>query len=201
MGGWFGMSLENVKTRVLEEAKAKAEGILAEATAQARRLLDDGKAADERAGQDAARDARLRLEREAVREVERIQHDNRLHILSAKNKAIDEVFTRVKAKLSALSDAESLDLIGAWLSALPADVGGTLRVNPRDEGKFFSGLDRLNAGRFGAGRFTGVVADPKVASGAIVDGPDFSVDCTIDRRLDELRETSAGDLARTLFGA
>ncbi len=195
------MSLENVKTRVLEEAKAKAEQILAEAAARAKRLLDDGRAADERAGQDAARDARLRLEREAVREIERIQHDNRLQILSAKNRAIDEVFTRVKARLAGMSDTETLDLIGAWLSALPADVGGALRVNPKDEGRFFSGLDRLNSGRYGNGRFTGVIADPKVASGAIVDGPDFSVDCTVDRRLDELRETSAGDLARTLFGA
>jgi vacuolar-type H+-ATPase subunit E/Vma4 len=195
------MSLENVKTRVLEEAGAKAERILEDATAAARRLLDDGKAADDRAGQDAARDARLRLERESVREIERIQHDNRLQILSAKNKAIDEVFARVNEKLATLSDADSLDLLGKWLSALPVDAGGVLRVNPKDEAKFVSGLDRLNSGRSGAGRFTGVVADPKVASGAIVDGPDYAVDCTMARRLAELRESSAGDLARTLFGA
>ncbi len=195
------MSLDNVKTKVLDEAKAKADQLLAEATARAERILADGKAADERAGQDAARDARLRLERESVREIERIQHDNRLQILSAKNKAIDEVFARVKDRLAGMSDAESLELVGKWLGALPADVGGTLRVNPKDEGKFFSGLDRLNAGRYGAGRFTKVVPDPKVASGAIVDGPEYAIDCTIDRRLGELRETAAGDLARTLFGA
>lgn len=195
------MSLENVKTRVLEEAKARAAKILEEATAQAKRILDDGKAADDRAGQEQLRDARLRLERETVRELERIQHDNRLQILAAKNKALDEVFSRVKDKLITLSDGEVLDLVGGWLAALPADVGGTLRVNPKDEARFSAGLDRLNAGRSGAGRFTAVVTDAKVASGAVVDGADFTVDCTLDRRLDELRESSAGELARTLFGA
>ncbi len=195
------MSLENVKTKVLEEAKAGAEKLLEEATAEARRLLDEGRAADDRAGQEALRDARLRLERETVREVERIRHDNRLRILAAKNRAIDEVFKRVKDRLAAMPDAESLDLVGKWLSALPADAGGVLRVNPRDEQRFTGGLDRLNGGRSGAGRFTGVAADPKVASGAVVDGADYSMDCTVDRRLDELRESAAGDLARTLFGA
>lgn len=195
------MSLENVKTKVLEEAKAKAEQLLAEATAKAERLLDDGKAADERAGQEATRDARLRLERESIREIERIQHDNRLQILSAKNKAIDEVFKRVRDRLASMSDSDYLDLVGKWLGALPADVGGVLRVNPKDEGKFTSGLDRLNSGRSGDGRFTGVVTDPKVASGAVVDGPDYTIDCTLERRLGELRETAAGDLARALFGA
>lgn len=195
------MSLENVKTRVLEEAKAKAEKLLEEATAQAKRILDDGKAADDRAGQDLLRDARLRLERETVREIERIQHDNRLQILSAKNKAIDEVFRRVQEKTAALSDDGLLGLVGKWLAALPADVGGTLRVNPKDEARFAAGLERLNAGRYGDGRFTAVVADAKVPSGALVDGRDYSIDCTLDRRLGELREGSAGELARTLFGA
>ncbi len=195
------MSLDTMKTKVLEDAAAKAERLLADATAGAERLLADGKAADGRAGQDAERDARLRLERESIREVERTQHDNRLQILSAKNRAIDEVFSRVRAKLAGMTAGDTTEMIGKWLRALPADVGGVLRVNPKDEDAFTAGLDRLNTGRYGSGRFTGIVADPKVASGAIVDGKEFSIDCTIDRRLDELRETSVGDLARTLFGA
>ncbi len=195
------MSLDRVKTTVLQEAKARAGKKLEDATKEAERLLAEGKAADERAGTDATRDARLRLDRETTRELERIQHENRLHILSAKNKAIDEVFRRVKDKLASMGSDEYLSLVGAWLDALPADVGGVLRVNPKDEAKFAAGLERLNRNRSGNGAFTKVVADAKVASGAVVDGPDYNIDCTIGRRLDELRETSAGDLARVLFGA
>lgn len=195
------MSLESVKTKVLDEAKSRAAQKLDEVKAEAERILSEGRTADERAGAEATRDAKLRLERETTRELERIGHDNRLQILSAKNKAIDEVFKRVRDKIAAMSDSDYLDLVGTWLGALPAEVGGVLHVNPKDEAMFNAGLITLNRNRSGSGQFTGVVADAKVNSGAVVDGPDFNVDCTMDRRLEELRETAVGDLARVLFGA
>lgn len=195
------MSLESVKTKVLDEAKSRAAQQLDEVKAEAERILSEGHAADERSGAEATRDAKLRLERETTRELERIGYENRLQILSAKNKAIDEVFKRVRDKIAAMSDSDYLDLVGTWLGALPADVGGVLRVNPKDEAMFNAGLITLNRSRSGSGQFTGVAADAKVNSGVVVDGPDFNVDCTMDRRLEELRETAVGDLARVLFGA
>lgn len=195
------MSLETIKSTVLDEAKARVDKLLAEARGEADHVLAEGRAADERSGAEVLRDAKLRLDRETVRELERIQHDNRLQILSAKNKAIDEVFKRVTDKVASLPDDEYLDLVGSWLKALPADAGGELRVNPKDEQKFSASLDALNASRQGAGKFAKVTADPKVSGGAVVNGPDYNIDCTIERRLLELRETSAGDLARVLFGA
>lgn len=195
------MSLDKVKTTVLDAAKARADKLLAEARQEAERIRADGRAADERAGLEVVRDARLRLERETTRELERIQAENRLQILSAKNQAIGEVFKRVQDRLSAMSDDDYVGMIAGWLTALPADAGGVLRVNPKDEGKFADRLDKLNQGRDGGGKFTRVEADPKVVSGAVVDGPQYTIDCTIGRRLGELRETTAGDLARVLFGA
>lgn len=195
------MSLESVKTKVLEEAKARAAAKLDEVKAEVERILTEGKAADERVGAETTRDAKLRLERETNRELERIQHDNRLQILSAKNKALDEVFKRVHHKLACLSEGEYMDLVGSWLDKLPAGVGGMLRVNPRDVDKFTANLATLNRSRSGDGVFTGVTGDHKVPNGAVVDGPDYNIDCTISRRLMELRDSSAGDLAKVLFGA
>lgn len=195
------MSLESVKTRVLEEAKAKAAAKLDEVKAEVERILTEGRAADERVGAETTRDAKLRLERETNRELERIQHDNRLQILSAKNKALDEVFRRVHHKLAGISDDEYMTLIGSWLDKLPANVGGELRVNPRDVEKFNANLATLNRGRSGDGVFTGVTGDHKVPNGAVIDGPDYTIDCTISRKLIELRDSSAGELARVLFGA
>lgn len=195
------MSVESVKTKVLEEAGARAAAGMTEAKAETERILSEGKAADERVGTEMIRDAKLRLERETNRELERIQHDNRLQILSAKNKAIDEVFRRVGQKLAEMSGDDYMELVGSWLDKLPAGVGGTLRVNPRDVDKFTARLSGLNRTRSGDGVFTSVIADPKVANGAVVDGPDYNIDCTIARRLIELRESSAGELARVLFGA
>lgn len=195
------MSLDRVKTTVLEEARARAAEITANAKREADQILADGRAHDERVGGEAVRDARIRFERETVRELERIQHDNRLQILSAKNTAIDEVFRRIGDKLKAMSSDEYLGMVGKWLDALPADVGGELRVNPKDADVFKAGLDRLNKSRSGEGVFTSVATDPKVLSGAVVNGPDYTIDCTVERRIAELRETAAGELARVLFGA
>lgn len=195
------MSLDRVKTKVLEEAQARAAKLMENASATAERILAEGRAADERNGAEVVRDAKLRLDRETLRELERIQYDNRLAILSAKNKAIDEVFKLVREKLAGMSESELIGMVEKWLGALPSDIGGVLKVNPRDVAKFSSNLDDLNRGRYGGGRFTEVVGDAKVANGAVVVGPDYNIDCTIDRRLNELRETSSGDLARVLFGA
>ena len=195
------MSLDRVKTTVWEEAKTRAGIRLDEARKEAERILAEGRAADERTGSEAVRDAQLRVERETNRELERLQHDNRLQILSAKNKVIDEVFKRVSDKLASMPDDDYVALVGKWLNALPEDVGGVLRVNPKDETKFIAGLDALNRTRTVKGEFSKVVTDAKVPNGAVVDGPDYAIDCTIDRRLSELRESSAGELAKALFGA
>lgn len=195
------MSLDTIKTTILAEAKKRAERKLAEAGQEAERIIADGKAAAQRQADDAARDASLRLERETNRELERIQYENRLQILSAKNKAIDEVFKRIRDKMASLDDDEYIAMIGKWLSVVPADASGVLRVNPKDERKFVDRLADLNRTRQPEGQFKGIIADPKVPNGALLDGPDYNIDCTIDRRLTELRDTAAGDLARVLFGA
>lgn len=195
------MSLDNVKAAVIGQAKAEADKLLQEANAVVERMLADSRAADERTAADAVRDAKLRLERDTVRQLESIQHDNRIEILSAKNKAIDEVFKRVNDKLISLSDADYIGLVSKWLGALPQDGGGQLHVNPADVAKFESVLGSLNSGRSESGKFTGVTADAAVRNGAVVVGAYYTVDCTLATRLNEMRETAAGELAKVLFGA
>ena len=195
------MSLERVKNTVIDAARAKAGALLADAEKESGRLVSEGVAANERRAADAVRDAKLRFERETNRELERLQYENRLAVLAAKNTAIAEVFKRVKDALSAMSDDEYVGMVGKWLSALPAEAGGSLRVNPKDADKFSARLSELNKGRKGQGKFDKIEADPRVASGAVVEGDDFAVDCTVERRIEELRETAVGDLAKVLFHA
>lgn len=195
------MSLEKVKDTVIEAARSKAGELMAKAGLEAERVSAEHRAAYERKAAETIREAKLRFERETVRELERIQYENRLETLGAKNAAIGEVFKRVRDTLAAMPEAEYVGMVGKWLRALPADVGGVLRVNPKDVDKFASRLADMNKGRKGAGKFDKVEADPKVHAGAILDGPDFTIDCTVERRLDALRETAVGDLAKALFGA
>ncbi|MDR1518825.1 MAG: hypothetical protein LBU23_01605 [Planctomycetota bacterium] len=195
------MSLDKVKATVLEEARARAAEKVGKAAKEAEAILAAGKAEDERLSAEALREANLRLDREINRERERLQHDNRLQVLAAKNKVIDEIFRKVRDRIASFSEAQYLDMVGAWLRALPPEVGGELRVNSGDVGKFRENLAEFNRGRSGSGVFSAVAADAGVASGAVVAGADYHVDCTAGRRLEELRETAVGDLARKLFGA
>ena len=195
------MSLDRVKETVVDAAKAKAEAILSDARKEVERLVADNKAANDRKVAETIRDAKVKFERETMRELERLQYENRLEILAAKNAAIGEVFKRVNGTLSTLNDDDYVSMVGKWLSALPEEVGGSLRVNPKDEGKFASRLAELNKGRKGSGKFSAVVADSKVSSRALVEGPDYTIDCTLERRLAELRETAVGNLAKALFGS
>ncbi|MDR3210718.1 MAG: hypothetical protein LBU79_02230 [Planctomycetota bacterium] len=195
------MSVEAVRDKVLAAARAKAGELAAAADREAESIALEAKTAAERRAADLVRETRLRLERETQREVERLQYENRLAILAAKNKAIAEVFRRVEASIAKLPEDDYVGRVADWLSALPPEAGGVLRVNPADAGKFTPRLDRLNKGRKGAGRFTAVQGDPVVVNGAILDGTDFSVDCTFGRRLESLRESALADLAKELFAA
>ncbi len=194
------MSLDNVKTTVLEEAKKRAGKLLEDAKAEAERILSDAKAADERARAEAVREVKLRLDRDSARELERCQHDNRLHVLAAKNHAMEEVFKKVSGRLRGMGETERVEMVGKWLAELPADVGGVLKVKPEMVAAYTANLDKLNQSRTGKGRFTAVEGDPKVLSGAVLESDAYHIDCSFHRRIHELRETAAGDLAKVLFG-
>lgn len=193
------MSLDRVKEAVLAKAKAEAERIAADADKAVERAREEFRKSDAAMRADALRDCDLRLARETSRQVERERHQGRLRVLTAKNEIIEGVFGKLRQELEALPPEKYLDLVAGWLRGLPAGSGGGLRVNPKDEQLFAGGLDKLNAGRSGADLFTGVKGDSSVTWGALVDGADFTVDCTVDRKLAELRESS-GELARLVFG-
>ena len=193
------MSLESMKDTVIETARAKAEVILADAGKEAEALLAATKVQNDRTTTETLRDVKLRLDRETNRELERLRSANRLAVLAAKNSAIATVFAQVKDAIAGMSDDEYVDMVGQWLTALPSGTGGVLRVNPKDVAKFETRLASLNKSRADSGKFDKVVADAGVESGAVVESADFTIDCSVGRRLEELRETSVGDVAAILF--
>ncbi|HRU04643.1 MAG TPA: V-type ATP synthase subunit E family protein [Candidatus Brocadiia bacterium] len=196
------MSVERVRQAVMAQAEAEAAKILAEAKAEAEARARRAREAGEAALEEAKRAAEASAAREKARQLSRVRHEGRLRVLAARNEKIDEVFRRAAEMLLALPEAEYLGVMEAWLRALPAGSGGVLRVAPKDV-KRFSGafLSKVNAARGEQGQFTGVEADPSVAGGFVVEGESFTANCTLARRLAELRESAAGDVAKELFGS
>jgi len=196
------MSFEKLEAAVIAEAEAEAAKIVETARRETEALLARSREEGERAFEEAARQAETAAARETARQLGLARHEGRLEVLQAKNLVVDEVFRRAAERVTALSDADYLDLMGVWLTALPGEVGGTLRVSHRDEQRFTNAfLERVNAGRSESGRFTGVETDSRITGGFVVAGDTYTVDSTIENRMNELRESLAGELAGELFGS
>lgn len=196
------MSFEKIGAAVIAEANVKAQEIIDEAqkerdTALARFREESAKKLEE---------AKAQAETAAVRETSRLKglarHEGRLDVLKVKNQILTDIFTEAVDKVLSLPESEYAELMATWVKRLSLDIGGTLRVSPRDSKLFTPDfLKRLNSGRASSGVFTGVVPDASITGGFVVDGSDFMVNVTIERKINELRESLSGDLAKELFGS
>jgi len=196
------MSFERLEAAVIAEAKAEAAKIVESARAEAGALLARARADQERAFEDAVRQAETAQTRETARQTGLAGHEGRLAVLEAKNRLIDEVFGKAKERIRTLPDAEYMALMADWLKALPDDAGGTVMVNPSDEKRFTKAfLDGVNASRPAGGKYSGVATDARISGGFLVAGESFTIDATLDNRMSDLRESLAGDIARELFGS
>ncbi len=195
------MSIEKVESHVMAQAETEAKKIVEEARREGQALLAKRRAEAERDVRDAVREAEARGARETARQLGRARHDGRLEVLEAKNAVLDEVFRKVQEAIQSMPDEQYLNLLASWLKDLAAETGGTLRASARDASRFPGNfLEKVNAGRPESGRFASIVADPAVTGGFIIEGADFTVDLTIERKLHELRESLSGELAKELFG-
>jgi V/A-type H+-transporting ATPase subunit E len=195
------MAFEKVEEAVLAEAASAAAATVAEAKRRQEEELARLREECEAAHAEALAEAAARSARETARQAGKARHAGRLEVLAAKNAVLDEVFRRAEKTLRELPEAEYMGVIRAWLDALPKDTGGELRVSQADAARFSDRfLAAVNAGRSEKGRIRGVRVDAAVKGGFVLEGEDFSIDQTIERRIESLRGQMAGELAKGLFG-
>jgi V/A-type H+-transporting ATPase subunit E len=196
------MSFEKIQTVIISEAESEAKRIIDEARQETDAMLSRVREENERTFEEAARQAEAAASRETSRQVGLARHEGRLQVLDAKNRVIDEVFRKAAERIQSLPEQEYLALMADWLKALPSEVGGVLRVSPRDVSRFSKAfLEGINKDRPESGRFTGAEADPQVAGGFVVIGENYTMNATIENKITDLRESLAGDLAKELFGS
>jgi V/A-type H+-transporting ATPase subunit E len=196
------MSFEKIQAVITSEAESEGKRVLDEARQETDAMLSRAREENERIYEEAARQAEATASRETSRQIGLARHEGRLQVLDAKNRVIDEVFRKAAERIQSLPDQEYLALMIDWLKALSPEVGGVLRVSPRDANRFSKEfLEGINKERSQRGRFTGVEADSQVSGGFVVIGDNYTVNATIDNKITDLRETLAGDLAKELFGS
>jgi V/A-type H+/Na+-transporting ATPase subunit E len=196
------MSFEKVEAVIIAEAEAEAKRILDKAGEEKGAVLAQNSDTCSQTFENNIHRAQAAEDAETARQLGLARHEGRLEVLHAKNSMIDEVFQIAAEKIRSLPAADYLDMLAAWLKALPAEVGGILKVSKRDY-ELLSGdfMKKINASRTGSGKFTAVEPDRRVEGGFIVEGADFSIDSTIASKLKELRENLSGEIARELFGS
>lgn len=196
------MSFEKIEAVIIAEAKAEAKKIIDSEREKSAAFFERSREENEKVFEEAVRLAEAAALRETARQVGLARHEGRLEVLHTKNRVLDEVFQKAVEKMLSLPDEEYLKLMAVWLKDLPAEIGGTIEVSPRDQKRFSKEfLDSVNAGRAKSGRFTSVSADAQINGGFRVVGETYSVDSTIENKVNELRESLAGELAKELFGS
>ncbi len=196
------MSFERIEAVIIAEAEADAKRIIEEARGESEKTLAEARRERERLFEEAVSHAEAAAERETAREVGLARHEGRLQALDAKNRMLDGIFHKAAERIQSVSDKEYLDLMIEWLNALPPEIGGSLRVGPRDKDRFSPEfIELVNRSRPETGKFTAVEVDSRIMGGFVVIGEYYTINATIDNRVNELRETLAGNLARELFGS
>jgi len=194
------MSFEKVESAVIAEARADAGKILAVARGECDELLARVREENRKALEEAIHQEEAATARETARQLGVARHDGRLEVLNAKNLVIDDIFNRVTEKLRSMNMHEYRDLLDGWIHSLSPEIGGVIRVSPKDTGLFDDAfMKRINDSRTRGGTFTAVNPDGRINGGFIIQGDTYTVDFTLDRILKELRESIAGDLAKELF--
>ena len=183
-------------------AEAVIEKIIARATAEAEKIIADGKAAADKRASEAASAANA--EKEAIiasgkaaadairyREKLKAELDVRKNTLGEKRALLDRVYSAVREKLSALPEGEKAELY-AKLAASFA-MGESVKVYASPDMRAFA---EANASRWG-GAFAGEI---KGSGRVLLSGERCDADLSVDAIVADLRERTESDAARILFG-
>lgn len=190
--------LEKIVARMESDTRAECDALAANAAENAAAILRDCQAQADAAARDSA-------QRAAAQAAEHLEHLNgssqlacRQRVLAAKQDLIDEAFARAARALTALPQAEYIDL----LATLAAENGSG------DEELLLSAADRAAVGaavveaanRKKAGAAFRLSEETRDTGGGLVLRRDrLELNCSFTERLRQLRQEESSAVAKLLF--
>ena len=190
--------LEKIVARMESDTRAECDALAASAAENAAAILRDCQAQADA----AARDSRQRAAAQAAEHLEHLNGSSQLacrqRVLAAKQALIDEAFVRAAKALTALPQAEYIDL----LATLAAENGSG------DEELLLSAADRDAVGavvveaanRKRAGAAFRLSAETRDTGGGLVLRRDrVELNCSFAEKLRQLRQEESSAVAKLLF--
>lgn len=188
------MSIESITKRIADEAKAVADAVVAEAESQKKDILADARMkADE-----ILADAKARAEKDSKILVERRESvaglESRKMQLQAKQEVISESFDKALEKMLAMDESAYIDFLGSQLKAFEKQ-DGEIMLNAADKKKYGAKLAKL------VEKSNIKLSDDeaKIKGGFILKQGDITINCSIEKLLEDKKEEIMGEIAHKLF--
>jgi V/A-type H+-transporting ATPase subunit E len=189
------MGIEEIKKKIIEDAREEKKRILAEARKKASQIVEEGK----KSAEEQRKEIISRAQREAEMEKSRIitieNLESRKKVLSAKQEVIQKVFIRAMYMLSNLDDYQELmeNLICA-----AAKGGEEIIISSEDK-------KRLNEDFFH--RVNARLGDPlriseetrNIAGGFVLRTGDIEINESFDEKIETLRDDMESQIAQIVF--
>lgn len=196
------MGLEEIKEKVLGEAKEKAEAGLRTARQEAEEMRARGEQAAKDLENGLLRKARQEAEARKERHVTEAHLAARKAILAEKQRAIEDVFRTALGSFAALKDDVRAGLRKALFQEIETGEE-TVSLPPSERDSW--GADLVNdlnreleaQGRKGAIRLADT--GPEIASGVVLHRPGVEVNLSLEQWMREVRERMEEPVAKLLF--
>ena len=180
--------LESLTQRIMEDAKAKADSILAEADKKSKSLLN----AKTKEANEKSEKLLEKAHSEAAMAKDRVVSSAELKVrdekLSAKQEILDKVFGMAKMKLEELDDSRYGELLDKTLKNIEIKGKGSLIV-PASRKTVAEKVSKNLA----------VTIDENLMQGFLVKDDDIVYNYTFESLVDEAREQLEGEIALELF--
>ncbi|MCS7233977.1 MAG: V-type ATP synthase subunit E family protein [Synergistetes bacterium] len=191
------MSLEDIKLKIIEDAKKEAEKILKEAEARRNHILKEA----EVKVNELINKAKLEFEEIKKREIENKRIVAELEmgkkLLAAKRNLLDEVFNKLRLKLESLSKGDYISFFGRLLERA-VETKDEEVILGRDEnllnGNFIQDINRKKAWNLKLSSHRG-----NFGKGLILSRGDVEVNLSIDTIVKDVKEKWEAEVVKMLF--
>lgn len=194
-------AVENIQRLVMQEAEEEARRILTQAGDERAQMLEQAGEEEEQKARAHVREEQARLEQHNLREIAQAYRAMRREHLAARNRVIEDIFSRVREEVLRLPSARYRELLQNWISDIDAQDGGEYLPGSQDARLLADLVAELNSKRSPESRFTLSQEKAPFESGFIFRTPRYEIERSLTGWLEEMKKEMTPQLERELFGA
>lgn len=194
------MSLEKIRKKILEEAKAEAGQIIREAEEKAGLAREEARRNAEARYKAEIENTKAALAFEEERVLTEYKANTSAEVLRLKNQLIDEVFDKAIERIVKLEDKKYLEIIARYLVENLTLGVGTLIIGQKDHGRITQ--DWVNTLLKKADKEDlrlKIVTSPDIQGGFILQGEKAEIDCSLRQIIIDKKEELKPEISRVLF--